>query len=298
MRYGRMIHGVSDVPLVSRLRIFLTYTWRHRRFPRLSSPRTFTELVQYRKMHDRDPCMPGRADKVLVKDFVMDELGNDWITPTLWHGTDLPETPPWPRPFVLKSRHGCNQIAFIDDDNVHTWADIRKRAMDWLDKTYGYWLDEWAYENIAHGLLVEPYIGTGDRLPVDYKFYVFGGKVTYVQVHLDRKNDHRWILLSPDWTRVSARTRDSDPVRPVSLPQMIEAAEALGRDFDFVRTDFYECGGQPVFGEMTFYPGSGLDPFDPPELDAVIGSHWLRARACGNDNVTIGLPGRKVAARA
>jgi hypothetical protein len=49
----------------------------------------------------------------------------------------------------------------------------------------------------------------------------------------------------------------------------------LGADFDFVRIDFYDVGGIPRFGEMTFYPGSGLDPFDPPELDHELGRYWL-----------------------
>lgn len=47
---------------------------------------------------------------------------------------------------------------------------------------------------------------------------------------------------------------------------MIAAAETLGRAFDFVRVDLYDLGVIPRFGEMTFYPGSGLDPFDPPRL--------------------------------
>jgi len=42
-----------------------------------------------------------------------------------------------------------------------------------------------------------------------------------------------------------------------------------------VRVDFYEIDGHPRFGEMTFYPGSGLDPFDPPALDAMLGDRWL-----------------------
>lgn len=58
---------------------------------------------------------------------------------------------------------------------------------------------------------------------------------------------------------------------------MIVAAEALARDFDFVRVDFYEVEGQPLFGKMTFYPGSGLDRFNPVSLDQVMGDHWLRA---------------------
>jgi hypothetical protein len=58
------------------------------------------------------------------------------------------------------------------------------------------------------------------------------------------------------------------------LGRMIEGAELLGAEFDFVRVDLYDCNGHPRFGEMTFYPGSGLDPVDPPALDLTMGALW------------------------
>lgn len=143
---------------------------------------------------------------------------------------------------------------------------------------YGYWLDEWLYRDIPRGLLVEPFIGVAGSLPVDYKLYVFSGKVAYIQVHLEREHDHRWLLFTPKWRRRSAASRDTDPPRPASLDAMIAAAETLAQGVDFVRTDFYEVAGRPLFGEMTFYPGSGLDPFDPDDLDFELGALWRAAR--------------------
>jgi hypothetical protein len=55
---------------------------------------------------------------------------------------------------------------------------------------------------------------------------------------------------------------------------MIAAAEILAEDLPFVRVDFYELHDQPKFGEMTFYPASGFDYFDPPEWDVKIGAFW------------------------
>ena len=66
---------------------------------------------------------------------------------------------------------------------------------------------------------------------------------------------------------------------PASLHRMLEAAERIAAEFDFARVDFYEVDGQPRFGEVTFYPGSGLDPFDPPQLDLAMGALWLSARS-------------------
>jgi TupA-like ATPgrasp len=269
--------GKQPVSRTARARICLTYLWRHEILPDLDNPQSFNEWVQWRKLHDRDGRLPLLADKLRVKDIVADRIGSEWIIPTYWHGTELPTEPVWPTPFVVKSRHGCNQHVFVFDATAN-WDAIRRRAQKWMNSEYGFWLDEWLYRQIPRGLLIEPFIGKDKTLPIDYKFYVFGGRVEYVQVHLDRGGRHRWILFDRAWHRVSAGTTDPDPLPPYALTQMIEAAEELGRGFDFVRVDLYEASGKPLFGEMTFYPGSGLDPFAPTSLDAVIGAHWSKAR--------------------
>ena len=266
----------ASSPLLGPARVRLAYWWRHRRQLNLAEPRLFTEWVQHRKLYDRDPLLPVLADKVAVKRFVADRLGPEWVIPTLWHGRVLPAQPPAPTPFVVKARHGCGQIAVVRD--AADWPALRARTRRWSDRRYGYWLDEWAYAHIPRGLLVESYVGDGAVLPVDYKCFTFGGRVEFVQVHLDRAGDHRWIVMDRDWTRVSPQTRDSDPPPPATLPRIIAAAEALAHGRDFLRADFYEVAGRPLFGELTLYPGSGLLRVDPPALNRAMGDHWRRAR--------------------
>jgi TupA-like ATPgrasp len=261
---------------LARLRVGLCYMFRHQRRLDLASPKTFTELVQRRKLNNRDHRMALLADKVATKAFVAERLGQDWVIPTLWHGTKLPAKPDWPVPFVVKSRHGCNQNMFFRD-STDDWQLARKAAARWMRQPYGGWLDEWLYSHIPRGVLVEPFVGEAGALPIDYKIYTFGGRATHIQVHLERENRHRWMLLDTDWRRVSKSTADADPVPPASLPAMLAAAEKLGAGFDFVRADFYEVAGRPLFGEMTFYPGSGLDKFHPVSLDAELGQYWLSA---------------------
>jgi hypothetical protein len=265
---------VRGQPLAAMLRLHLTYLWRHRRPLSLAHPQRFTELVQRRKLHDRDRRLPHLIDKVAVKRFVAEVLGAEWVTPTLWSGERLPATPDWAFPFVVKSRHGCNQRRFVrggDED----WAEIRHAAAGWMRGSYGDWLDEWGYRGVPRGLLVEPFVGDGSVLPVDYKLHVFHGHVAAVQIHLEREHRHRWMLFDTAWRRLSSPTADPDPEAPATLDRMIAAAETLARGFDYVRVDFYDTGATPRFGEMTFYPGSGLDPFDPPRLDDAFGRLWL-----------------------
>lgn len=259
-----------------RLRVQITYLWRHGRLADLTSPRLLTEHIQYRKLVVRDRRYPPLADKLCVKDHVAACIGDHWLVPTLWRGTRLPVRAAWAMPFVVKSRHGCGHFLVVRNDADYRTA--RRRSRRWMRSTYGVWLDEWLYAHIPHGLLVEPFIGDDYRLPIDYKLFVFGGKVRYVQVHLDRATDHRWIVLDRAFRRVSVATSDPDPPRPVSLARMIAAAETLCRDFDFVRADFYEVEGRPLFGELTFYPGSGLEPVEPPALNEAMGRYWTQAQ--------------------
>ena len=231
-------------------------------------------MVQRRKLTDRDPRMAPLVDKVTAKTIASRLLGDDWIIPTLWTGNSLPRDPDWQYPIILKASHGCNQNIVCHNKPEYDLA--RRRASNWLLKSYGLWLDEWAYRQVPRGFIVEPYLGEKTTLPVDYKIYVFGGNAALMQVHVDRRQRHRWILFDRQWKQVSQFCESPMPP-PTNLARMFEAAERMAGGFDFARVDFYEIDGIPKFGEVTFYPGSGLDPFDPPELDLKIGALWLDA---------------------
>ncbi len=256
----------------------LTYLWRHGRVPNLVAAPRFTELVQRRKLFDRDARQTALMDKLAAKRIVAQVLGPEWITPTLWQGFVLPERPLHPAPMVVKARHGCNQYAVLRrEPQLRHWSALRQRAAHWMSQPYGKWLDEWAYEGVPRGLLAEPLLGDGPGLPVDYKIYVFGGQATHVQVHLGRGENHRWILH--DRTFRPLVDHSCHPSAPRSLSAMLEAAEALGTGHDFVRVDFYEIDGAPRFGEFCLYPGSGLDPFAVDWIDFELGRLWHDAGA-------------------
>jgi hypothetical protein len=258
-------------------RINLLYLYRHRRLPDMVNPTLFTELVQCRKLDRRNAFISSLIDKVQAKEFVETRIGEEWLIPTAWSGVALPVMPQWSYPFIVKSTHGCNQYAVVKcyDD----WIKACGKASSWLSKPYGRWLDEDYYADVAPGIIVESFVSDDGALPVDYKFYVFGGKAAFVQVHLNRATNHHWVIFDRKWNCISRKGK-TIIAPPASLGAMINAAEKLASGMDFVRVDFYEIAGKPLFGEMTFYPGSGLDPFDPPVIDAIMGDMWLNAKAC------------------
>ncbi len=274
----RIADGTKS-PLHARLRVAISYGWRHGRLPDLAAPRRFTELVQLRKLYDRSPDQTVLMDKIAAKRIAAATLGQEWTVPTLWHGTDLPAAPSFAMPAIVKARHGCNQNAVLRrEPSAAEWQRLGKRARRWQRAPYGLWLDEWAYRGVPRGVIAEPLLGGGQRLPIDYKIYVFGGKATHVQVHLDRGGRrHRWILHDRDW-RPLIEGADRPPAPP-SLAAMLDAAEALAAGKNFLRIDFYDVGGRPYFGEYCLYPGSGFDPFAADWIDFELGALWLAAMA-------------------
>ena len=127
-------------------------------------------------------------------------------------------------------------------------------------------------------ILVEPFINFSDDLPYDVKFWVFYGHVEFIHIMADREHDEKHAFFDRNWNRIVGHqgypedTRDFPP--PVCLDEMIQAAEKLGTGFSFVRIDFYEIEGRPRFGEMAFYPGSGLNSIGPESFDRQLVALW------------------------
>lgn len=246
----------------------------------LVNPRTFSEKIQRMKLFDRDPRLPQRENKILIKEFVAKKLGEAWVTPTLWQGEYLPPLAlrTWPIPFVIKANNGCGWNIFVRQESDLNWPQIEKVTAEWRESPFGVDLGEWLYSEIKPGLLVEPFIGGLSELPIDYKLWTFNGKVEFIQVDTDREHEHKRTMFDRSWNNLPftyVYRADPRPIqKPQSLQRMIEAAEILAEDFPFVRVDFYESANQPKFGEMSFYPESGFGRFDPPEWDTKLGQLW------------------------
>ena len=52
---------------------------------------------------------------------------------------------------------------------------------------------------------------------------------------------------------------------------MIELATKLSKNIPFVRVDFYEVNNKIYFGELTFFPASGMSEFSPRDWDKKLG---------------------------
>ena len=238
-------------------------------------PRTFVEKVNWRVVHDRRPLIGQLGDKLAMKAYAASRCPSVRVPAVLWSGTDLAAfaAADLPEKWVLKPNHGTMRV-HIGSGRPDVAA-LEQITTGWLDEPLFRTRGEWVYSQARRVLLAEEFLGSGEP-PVDFKFLVFGGRVALVQVDTGRFGDHRRRLYRPDWTPVDvAEDVAPGPVTaaPELLPRMLEAAEVLGAEFDFVRVDLYAVDGEVWFSELTPYPGGGLDRFDPA-LDVSLGALW------------------------
>jgi hypothetical protein len=259
------------------LRRRLLFLRVHRRWPSLREPRTFSEKLTWRILHDRRPELAWTCDKLQMKEHAL-ASGADVVVPeTLWAGTDVRELADVPLPdrWVLKPSHRSGLVHF--GAGAADVGELARSTGDWLGHEQLDVYAEWAYGQAVPRLFVEEFVSDGGQPPPDYKFFVFDGQPRLIQVDLDRFAGHRRSLFTPDWQllEVELGIRGGGPLpQPRLLPRMLEAAAALARDSDFLRIDLYARGEDVVFGEHTPYPGSGLERFRPRSFDETVGGWW------------------------
>ena len=250
----------------------------------LKAPKTFSEKIQWLKLYDRKPQYTTLVDKYAVKEYVAKKIGSKFIIPTLgiW---DKPKEIDWdslPDCFVLKTTHGGGSTGVVICKNKDTFN--REKAVERLNASlkqdiYRY-LKEWPYKDVPRRILAEKYItpqgGEGD-LP-DYKWYCFNGEPKYCQVIQNRTTKETIDFFDTNWVHQefvglnpTASQATVSPARPSSLEDQIIIARELSKDVPFSRVDLYESDGNIYFGEITFYPASGMGVFSPYQYNEILG---------------------------
>jgi teichuronopeptide biosynthesis TupA-like protein len=266
---------VRRLPL--RVKRAVLYREAHGRGPAGRSPQTFTEKVNWRVVNDRRPLIGQLGDKLAMRAYAARVCPAVRVPRVLWTGTDVGELAAagLPERWVLKPNHGSMRVHL--GSGPPDVAALRRVTAGWLDEPLYRERGEWIYSQARRLLLAEEFLGRAGEPPADHKFLVFGGRVRLVQVDTGRfGGGHQRRLYTPDWTPLTVREHvPPGPVTPAppSLPAMTAIAETLGQEFDFIRVDLYDVAGEIWFGELTPYPGGGLDPFDP-ELDRRLGREW------------------------
>lgn len=247
----------------------------------LDCPKGFNEKIQWLKLNDRKPEYTVMADKYQAKQYTTRKIGEEYIIPTLgiWDSFNQIDFDKLPDKFVLKCTHDSGSTIIIDSKKKFNMKLAEQKLNKALKKNFFYYGREWPYKNIEKRIIAEKYIGNASQM-TDYKFMCFNGKVRVILVCTERyaKDGLKLTFFDKEWNklpfsrqyhRVSTEKID----KPANLQLMIGLAEKLAGDIPFVRVDLYEIRGKVYFGEMTFFPESGMEGFTPSEYDDILGEY-------------------------
>lgn len=250
----------------------------------LKHPRTFGEKLQWLKLYNRKPEYTTMVDKYTVKDFVANKIGAEYIIPTIgvW---DKPEDIDWdalPNQFVLKTTHGGGGggVVVCKDKSSLDKQDAISKLSRSLNSDIYWNYREWPYKNVSKRIIAEQYMVDSSGIELkDYKFFSFNGRVEFFKIDFDRFIDHkanyydREKNLLPFGEAAFPPSSSKQLEMPQNLDQMIILAEQLSKDLPFLRVDFYNINTKIFFGELTFFPSSGMTRFEPEEWNYKLGMY-------------------------
>ena len=249
----------------------------------LKDPQTFSEKLQWLKLYNKRPEYTMMVDKYAVKKYVADIIGKEYVIPTfgVW---DKPDDIDWdilPKRFVLKTTHGGGSNGVVickDKSTFDKMAAVKKLKKNMIQSDWRIGM-EWPYKDVPHRIIAEKLLDPAPDIKdlADYKFFCFNGEPKYCQVISGRNSTMCCDFFDKDWNHQFFHEpkiypfANPIPQRPSCFEKMWEQARLLSVEKPFSRIDFYAIGTQVFFGEITFFPTSGMGGFEPEEWDKVFG---------------------------
>ena len=255
----------------------------------LEEPRTFSEKLQWLKLHDRNPLYSRLVDKYEVRQYIAQQLGEDCLIPLVggpWASFGEIDFAALPEQFVLKCTHDSGGMVICRDKSRLNMDAARKKIDRSMKRNYYRIGREWPYKDVQPRIIAEKYMEDGAAASglTDYKFFCFNGepRMLYISRGLEQHATAEMAFFDLQGQRLPFRRSDfrlmeDAPKLPENFAEMTDMARSLAGKVGspFVRIDLYSIRGRSYFSEVTFYPCGGMIPLTPAEWDETLGQ-WLR----------------------
>lgn len=245
----------------------------------LKDPQTFTEKLNWLKLHDRNPRYISLVDKWEVMGYVRERIGSRYCVEKygVWDSFDEIDFSLLPNQFVLKCTHDSGS-AFVCKDKSKMDVQTAKQFIEKSLAYNYYWYNrEWPYKKIRPRILAEAYLSDAVQNGIaDYKFFCFDGKPQFLFIATGRaEGDTRFDFFDMEfnWIPVKQHYQNADvrPQKPECFDEMCCLAEKLSDGLKHVRVDFFQANGLVYFGELTFFHFGGYEKFEPEQYDCKFG---------------------------
>ncbi|EOU2054538.1 ATP-grasp fold amidoligase family protein [Clostridium perfringens] len=263
--------------LPTKIVLNIDYLRSYKKKLNLDNPRYYGEKIQWIKLNGNLERYGNYVDKYEVRNYVNEKLGYGYFPELIgvYSNSDEINFKNLPDRFVIKMTNGTGGNIICKDKSKLDILETKNKLNKWQkEKIYKY-TKENQYKNVKSKIICEEYLEDETGSLTDYKLHCFDGKVEMIEIHRDRYTDHKENYYDIYWNDygVSCKVKKGpDMEKPKNLNKMINIAENLSKDFTYVRVDLYSVKGKIYFGELTFTPANGTDPFLPMEKDLYLGT--------------------------
>ncbi len=233
----------------------------------LKHPKTLNEKIQWLKLFDNKQQKSELTDKVLVRDWVREKIGDEYLKPVLWIGDKFDDIPfsSLPFSFIVKCNHGCKWQFIIKDkdkflNEKRLFNTIKMYTDNWLIQSFFGWSDfETQYLNINPKIIIEPLFIEFEEVEV----LCFNGEAKVIQkFKYDNKRTRFYHTFDENFNSINLSFRAEEKYFETQadeiLKKAVELSKTLANGFKFVRIDWMFYQNKLHFGEMTFTPYSGF----------------------------------------
>lgn len=255
-------------------------------YPNFNAPKSFNEKVNFRMIHDRNPLHSQFANKLAVRDYVTQTIGQEHIVPILatYQHVDEIDITKLPQRFVLKCTHDSGSSIICTDKSQFDLQKAKDKLSFHLLKNLYYITRERHYKNIPAQIICEEYIDLFEQkkrklVPETCRIHCFSGKPVYAEIDYTDEDGTEFInLYDTEWQLQPVSFGYPQMLEPVSEPtqfrEMLRLAEILVTPFDYCRADFLMAENKLYFSELTFAPNAGRTVISPLSWDFKLGELW------------------------
>lgn len=249
----------------------------------LKHPITYNEKLQWLKLHDRKPEYAKMVDKYEVRSYIASLFGEEYLIPCygVYDSFNQIDFDALPKQFVLKCTHDSGSVVICEDKESFDRQAAGEKLTKAMKKNYYDTYREWPYKDVKPRIIVEKYMvdESGDDLK-DYKILCFNGRAKIIETHENRYTKgkvHTQTFYTQNWEKLDIYQVDLYPTKtprekPAQMDTLISMSEKIAKDMYHVRVDWYLINGNIYFGEITFYDGSGFEPFPAKKDNLYLGN--------------------------
>ncbi|GAA0119724.1 ATP-grasp fold amidoligase family protein [Clostridium sp. CTA-17] len=262
--------------LPTKLVLNIDYSRSYKKKLNLKNPRYYGEKIQWIKLNGNLEEKGKYVDKYEVRSYVENKLGKGYF-PKLFGVYESVKDISFeklPEKFVIKMTNGTGGNIICKDKSKLNIDSVKKILCRWQKEKFYKYTKEKQYKNVKSRIICEEYLEDETGSLTDYKIHCFSGKAEMIEIHRDRYVQHKENYYDINWNDygvVCKVQKGPKMEKPKQLNDMIDIAERLSEDFTYVRVDLYLVEGKIYFGELTFTPANGTDPFYPLEKDLKFG---------------------------